>query len=557
MSAEGALIRQVLTRRARSAAIGGVATIVHQTCEALVPVAIGLAIDTAVSGGDPERMLYAVIGVLVLFCFLATGGAVGYWTVDAASLREAHHLRVETVRRILGDARGDRSRRAGDILSAATSDATATGEVVRIVTWIVSAGAGLVVSAVVLLRIDLVLGLGLILVLPVLVLGLDRLAPWLESRVHGRQEAGGRAAAVAAELVRALRPLRGFGGVPEAIRRYRGENRASLAAARDAASAHAVVVGSGLLATGIVLVGAAGIGVAFAASGRISLGELVVVVAMASFLADPVRGVSEAIKQLAVSRASARRLAALWAEFDVPSARPGEAAQGRLSLRGVVAAPVHGLDLEVGPGELIGVAAATPETAAALVGLLDGTRSPESGSVTWGGTPLAELGPDERRLVLHVEPHAVHLLGGTLGEALDTALEPASAARKIAALTTAGAADILTATGLDAPLQDHGTNLSGGQRQRLALARALLAAPAVLVLHDPLTAVDAVTEDLVAEALRELHSGAARASVVVTASPPLLSRCDRVVFLDADGRARTGTHAALLTRPDYAKVVIR
>ncbi|MDX6741176.1 ABC transporter ATP-binding protein [Actinocorallia sp. A-T 12471] len=509
------LIRGALRRRARPALVGSVATIVHQTCEALVPVAIGLAIDTAVAGGEPVRLVWAVAGVLVLFCFLATGGAVGYWMVDAASLREAHHLRVETVRRVLGDTRGDRSRRAGDVLAAATSDATATGEVVRIVSWIVAAGAGLVVSAVVLLRIDLTLGLGILLVIPVLVLGLDRLAPWLESRVHGRQEAGGKAAAVAAEFV-----------------------------------------GSGLLATGVVLVGAAGIAVAFTASGRITLGELVVVVAMASFLADPVRGISEAIKQLAVSRASARRLAALHDEFDAPPAHPAEAPQGSLTLRGVSTGPIRGLDLAVEPGALIGVAAATPEAAAAFVGLLDGSRTPESGTVTWGATPLTEIAPDTRRLALHVEPHAVHLLGGTLSESLDTT-SPASEAAKAKALTTAGAADVLRSAGLDAPLQDHGTNLSGGQRQRVALARALLAAPRVLVLHDPLTAVDAVTEDLVAEALRASHSGEGRATVVVTSSPPLLSRCDRVVFLDADGDTHTGRHADLLHRPDYAKAVIR
>ncbi|GAB2826330.1 ABC transporter ATP-binding protein [Actinocorallia aurea] len=551
------LIRGVLRRQARPAAIGGAATVVHQTCEALVPVAIGLAIDTAVAGGDPERLAWAIAGVIVLFCFLATGGAVGYWMVDAASLREAHHLRVETVRRVLGDTRGEQSRRAGDVLAAATSDATATGAVVRIISWMVSAGAGLVVSAVVLLRIDLALGLGLLIVLPVLVLGLDRLGPWLESRVHGRQEAGGRAAAAAAEFVGALRPLRGFGGVPEAIRRYRGESRASLAAAREAASAHAVVVGSGLLATGVVLLGAAGVAVSFTVSGRITLGELVVVVAMASFLADPVRGISEAIKQLAVSRASARRLAALYAEFDAPSASPQEAPPGRLSLRGVSAGPLRDLDLDVEPGALIGVAAATPEGAAAFVGLLDGSRTPSEGTVSWGDAPLAGLDPDARRRALHVEPHAVHLLGGTLGEALDTEPVPASDAAKAAALTSAGAGDVLRSSGLDAALQDHGTNLSGGQRQRVALARALLAAPAVLVLHDPLTAVDAVTEDAVAEALAALHPGSARATVVVTSSPPLLSRCDRVVFLDAGGRAETGRHTDLLRLADYTKAVIR
>jgi putative ABC transport system ATP-binding protein len=133
-------------------------------------------------------------------------------------------------------------------------------------------------------------------------------------------------------------------------------------------------------------------------------------------------------------------------------------------------------------------------------------------------------------------------------------------------------------------------NLSGGQRQRIALARALLADRTVLVLRDPTTAVDAVTENAIATGIRRLRHhpsspadallGAPtravhhvrdsteecvtesevgerpRSTVLITTSPPLLGSCDRVLFL-ADGGAVEGTHAELLERSDYAAAVLR
>jgi len=97
--------------------------------------------------------------------------------------------------------------------------------------------------------------------------------------------------------------------------------------------------------------------------------------------------------------------------------------------------------------------------------------------------------------------------------------------------------------GLDAMLGDGARTLSGGQRQRIALARALATEAPVLVLHDPTTAVDAVTEARIAARLRQMREG--RTTILVTTSPALLAVTDRVVFLH-DGAVRAdGTHGDL------------
>ncbi|MER6939150.1 ATP-binding cassette domain-containing protein [Nocardioides sp. NPDC000441] len=104
-----------------------------------------------------------------------------------------------------------------------------------------------------------------------------------------------------------------------------------------------------------------------------------------------------------------------------------------------------------------------------------------------------------------------------------------------------------------------GQSLSGGQRQRLGLARALAAEASVLVLHDPTTAIDAVTEQYVAEELRRLRHGPGsdRSTLLFTSSPLLLAAADEVVWIRAGRVEARGTHDELATHTDYCAAVLR
>ena len=153
-----------------------------------------------------------------------------------------------------------------------------------------------------------------------------------------------------------------------------------------------------------------------------------------------------------------------------------------------------------------------------------------------------------------VEHHAAHLFDGTLRENL-TASDGSDVA---GALLAAAADDVVDAhpDGLDHTLTDGGTNLSGGQRQRIALARALVTDPPVLVLHDPTTAVDPVTEEAIAAGIADIRSG--RCTVLITSSPTLLSRVSRVVVVDGGQVVGEGTHADLVDADErYREAVLR
>ena len=147
-----------------------------------------------------------------------------------------------------------------------------------------------------------------------------------------------------------------------------------------------------------------------------------------------------------------------------------------------------------------------------------------------------------------VEQHDVALFEGTLRANLSAG---ASGRRRGPACRACGprrprTCSPRTRTGFDRQLTDGGANLSGGQRQRIGLARALVADPPVLVLHNPTTAVDAVTEGAARRRAGRGPRGGTRGTVLITTSPALLRITDRVVVLDRRPGRRRGPHERLL-----------
>jgi putative ABC transport system ATP-binding protein len=192
--------------------------------------------------------------------------------------------------------------------------------------------------------------------------------------------------------------------------------------------------------------------------------------------------------------------------------------------------------------------------------LLRGEVLAESGAVTLAGVPITDLRIDDSRARLLVADHHVDLFEGTLRSNLDPA-ERLDGDAVSAVLEASAAVDIVTTSehGLDEPVAVNGITLSGGQRQRLGLARALAADPPLLVMHDPTTAVDAVTEQRIADGLRAVrHTEAAqRTTVVITSSPALLAQADLVVHLRHGRVVAQGRHQDLVADDAYREAVLR
>ncbi|WP_137292140.1 ABC transporter transmembrane domain-containing protein [Nocardioides dongxiaopingii] len=564
------VVRRALRRNRRLLSPYVALLVSWQVCEALVPVVIGLTIDHGVATGDGSAFLAWAAGLCVLFAVLSYSYRFGARFGVRAIEGEVHELRSEVAAHAL-DARGLRTDRlAGETLSLATSDAEEVGYALRMAGYAAGSIVAVGIAAVVLLRTDLLLGLVILGGLPLCLAVTQVATPRIGRRSRVQQERAATSAGLAVDLVRGLRVLQGIGGQSAGAARYRVASGETRDAAVRVAGARAALAGLAQVLSGLFLAVVTLLAGRLALEGEISVGELIAIVGLTQFLAEPIAILADMSAQLASAVASGRRIVDFLASPHLPAgaadpagARSHGATRGTtLSLSGVAHGSLRGLDLHSPPGELLGVAVADPADAQALVRLLGGDAHPDDvvGDVRLGGTPLGDLEVGVRRGTLVVVPHRVDLFEGTLrsnvdpwGRLDDDALDRvllASAADEVLALRPGG---------LDEPVSASATTYSGGQRQRVAVARALAADAPVLVLHDPTTAVDPVTEQRVAAGIHDLRGPAAGdlTTWLVTCSPTLLARTDRVVLVRGGRVVLEGTHHDLLAHETYRETVLR
>jgi putative ABC transport system ATP-binding protein len=523
----------------------------HQITEALVPVFVGAALDSAVADSDTGALLGWLAAIVVLFALLSQGYRNGARVGVATMEHAAHGLRLRLVDRVL-DPRGggEGGRLPGELLSIATADVDAAAAIVRVVGFGTGVVVALAFGGLVLLLTSVKLGLLVLLGLPVALFLAQRLARPLARRAAAEQARAADAAGVAADLVEGLRVLQGIGGVGAGVRRYHAASRSSLTATLGAARAEAVFEATAVLVAGVALAAVALVGGRLAVAGDISIGQLIAAVGVTQFLVGPLTRLAWVGSLFARSRASAGRLAEALAAPpavpapDAPADRLPSGAAG-LSVRGLSHGPLDGLDLEIPGGGLHGLVVADPAEATALLDCLGGEALPRGGTIAVGGVPLRSLDPAAARRTLVVSPHDAALLSDTV-PANVAAVADGDTAAVARAISAAAVDEVLEALpdGEATRLDEGGRSLSGGQRQRIALARALAAPAPVLVLHEPTTALDAATESRIATALRAVRSG--QTTVLVTASPVLLAACDAVTVVRGGTADGSGDHAALL-----------
>ncbi|WP_197287660.1 ABC transporter ATP-binding protein [Streptomyces apocyni] len=567
----GDVLRRAIEGQRRHVVNASLLGMAHQGCEAMVPVVIGVVIDKAVATGSSGALLRWTLVLAALFFVLSTCYRTAARISERAGEQAAHRIRLDLGARVL-DPRGgaDAGRLPGVLTTIATGDAKRVGSVPAVLPFGIAAIAGLAISAVVLLRISVPLGLLVLLGIPPLLWLGHRISMPLERRSGVEQERAAHASGVAADLVGGLRVLKGIGAEPAAVDRYRRTSQDSLAAALRAANSRAWHDGAILALTGIFIVVIGLVGAHLAMRGEITVGELVAAVGLAQFLLGPFQLLTFVNGEFAQGRASAGRIAEVLAS--PPAVTAGSAAltdpvAGGLRLRGVTHGALRGLDLDIAPGSTVGVVASDPAVAADLLLCLGRERDPEQGAIELDGTPLADLDPTDIRRAILVAHHDAALFESSLIDNVRGGIDATGATADGAtdgmtvdvgpALAASAADDVarMLPDGVDTPLSERGRSLSGGQRQRVALARALAADQPVLVVHDPTTAVDTVTESRIAARLKELRRD--RTTLLVTTSPALLAVTDRVVVLDGGAVTADGCHPDLVATDEaYRSVVL-
>ncbi|MER7461169.1 ABC transporter ATP-binding protein [Micromonospora sp. NPDC126480] len=415
-----------------------------------------------------------------------------------------------------------------------------------------------VVVVMLLIRLHAVLGLAVAASAVPLFLVTRRFAHAYHAASRRMQDQQGDLATLVEETAQGLRTMKAYGRGPDLAARF----------ATGARALHDTGVGKGrLLATtsarldlvpnltlGVVLVA----GAAAAANGVLSIGELVAFVSLQLMLIWPVQGLGWIIAGGQEAATAADRVREVLdtppAIVDAPGAvtlhRAG--VRGRLAFEGVSfrypggGEPVlREVDLTVEPGETVALVGATGSGKSTLLSLVPRLREVTDGRVTLDGHDVRELRLASLRRLVGVAFEEPTLFSMSVWENL-TLGRPDAGEDEVRVALALAQADFAydLPWGLATRVGEQGLSLSGGQRQRLALARAVLGRPALLVLDDPLSALDVHTEALVEAALRRVLRDTT--ALVVAHRPATIASADRVALLE-DGRiSAVGRHSELL-----------
>ncbi|NHF63137.1 ABC transporter ATP-binding protein [Microcella pacifica] len=321
-------------------------------------------------------------------------------------------------------------------------------------------------------------------------------------------------------------------------------------------------------------------GVALAAAGELSVGELFAFFATATVLRFPIESIGFLLSMTFDARTATDRFFEVMDEVntitDPESPRELRKPTGRLTFEKVEfryqdAAPdlpgtLDGIDLTLEPGETMALVGITGSGKTTLTALATRLYDVTGGRILLDDVDIRDLTREELRRHVAMAFEDATLFSASvrdnvlLGRPDLTESDDLAAAREAERVLTE-AIEIAQAgftydlpNGLETLVGEEGLSLSGGQRQRLALARAVAADPAVLVLDDPLSALDVDTEALVEAALRRVL--AKTTGLIVAHRPSTVQMADRVALLQEGRITDVGTHSELLQRNEHYRYVI-
>ena len=547
-------------RPVRGRIIGsGTAVLVSMVCGLTIPLVIQRILDGPVAERDTAGLLWPVLAVGALGAAEAALFFTRRKLISGPSTRVEAELRADLYAHLqrLPIEFHDRWQ-SGQLLSRAVQDLS------TIRRFIAFAGIFLVVNT-----LTMVLGLGVLFFLDP-VIGAITLACSLPlivictvferkysvlSRLS--QDQDGDLATTVEESALGIRVLKAFGRGPELARRYAAQARELRGTELAKIRVIAILWGSIIMLPELgialqLLVGTLGI-----ANGTMTVGTLVAGVTVATYLRWPVDSIGWLLAETNQTATAAERY---WEVRDAevtitdperPRTLPADG-KGLLRFEGVrFAYPssgevLRGVDLEVRPGETMALVGSTGSGKTTLTALVARLADVTGGRVTVDGVDVRELALADLRTQVATAFEEAVLFSASVAENVRLGSPGASVEDVRTALRIAQAEEFVDALpwGLDTRIGEQGLSLSGGQRQRLALARAVIGRPKVLVLDDPLSALDVQTEAEVEHALRSVLTGVT--ALVVAHRPSTVQLADRVALLDGGRITAVGTHSELL-----------
>lgn len=389
------------------------------------------------------------------------------------------------------------------------------------------------------------------------------------------QDQAGDLATAVEESVHGIRVLKAFGRGKHALQKFTRQAETLRETELSKARAVGWIWFWLVLLPDIAFALCLGAGIYLAALGQVDSAELLAFFAMATVLRWPMESIGFLFSFMLDARTATDRIFEVFDEENtiVDPAQPKtiERARGELAFEGVHfryqdAATrerdlLDGVDLVLRPGETMALVGLTGSGKTTLTTLPTRLYDVTGGRVTLDGVDVRDLTLTELRRHIGMAFEDATLFSQSVRDnvllgredLVPGSPEAEAVLREALSVAQAGFVDDLP-DGVDTVIGEEGLSLSGGQRQRLALARAVAARPAVLVLDDPLSALDVDTEALVEDALREvLHETTA---LVVAHRPSTVMLADRVALLEAGRVTAVGTHSELLRQSEHYRHVI-
>ena len=541
----------------------------------LVPQFIRWIVDRGIDGGDMRLLSWSVFGLLGL---TFGKGVVSYWQgrwTEIASQGVAYDLRnaIHDKLAALSFSYHDRTE-TGQLLSRSVQDV----ERIRFLTGrallrLVEGAVLLIGTAVVLALMNWRLALLSLLAMPLLAYRALQFGRHFRPLSLAIQQ---QLAVVTTRLeqnLRGARIVKAFAQEPAEVAAFAAQNRHWFDLEARSARLQALNIPLMDLIANIATVVVIWYGGILATRGTLTLGELVAFSTYLGQLIAPVRRLGMIVPALAMAAASGERifeiLDASSEVADVPDAAPMPPVRGQVQFENVSFAYFRGhkvldnISFTAAPGQVIALLGTTGSGKSTIINLIPRFYDPTAGRILIDGHDIRQVRLASLRDQIGIVLQESTLFAASVRENIAFGRPDADEAAIIAAARAAQAHDFIMEMpdGYETRVGEQGSTLSGGQRQRLAIARALLKNPRILILDDATSSVDTETEQLIQLALQRLmrpEGGVARTSFVIAQRLSTVRMADVILVLEKGRIAAAGTHHTLLqTSPLYADIYYR
>lgn len=523
----------------------------------LIPQFIRWIIDTGVEGNRPDVLTWSVLALLGLTLIKGVLNYLQGTQSEIASQSVAFDLRNEIQRKLtqLSFSFHDQSE-TGELLSRAVQDVERLRFLTGRATIRLLEGSLLIVfTAIVLVVMDLKLGLMVLATMPFLVYR----AAYFGSRFRPLSLQVQKQLAVLTTSVeqnlRGMREVKAYVQEEAEIERFDRENDrwfdlSALSAKMQSINLPLLFLIANLGIVVIILYGGNQV-----IRGEISIGEIVAFIAYLGQLIDPIRRLGLIIPAVAIAGSAGERIFDILDTIsevkDEPGATPigkirGDVVFDHVSFGYGAKKVLNDIHFEVQGGETIALLGSTGSGKSTIISLLPRFYDPTDGRILVDGVDIRSVTLQSLRSQIGIVMQDATLFAGTIRENIAFGCETASEDDILAAAKAAQAHEFIVRSqdGYDTHIGERGVTLSGGQRQRLAIARALLLNPRILILDDATASVDAETEHLIQLAFRNLIKG--RTTFVIAHRLSTVRNADKIIVMEK-GRINTiGTHDTLL-----------